>query len=263
MHILIVEDHFDFAQYVEQALSQFGFPTIASSVSRAIHLLTTRKFDLVLLDINLVDGSGFEIAEFINSNESLSSSKIIFMSADGRSETILKALQLRADDYITKPVRLEELILKVKNKVYYKELKSLSASRETASKTSGEDNRFFEPFTSLFQPPTPEGERIRQVLTLFRSDPHFRVDDAAEKLGVSKRSLHRMFRHTIGSSFTSTLSKCRLEHGYCLLETGHSVGYVARETGYRSASYFSTAFRKEFGITPKTVFVGRPKHHTL
>ncbi|PTM99680.1 helix-turn-helix protein [Rhodovulum imhoffii] len=257
MSILVVEDQNDFARLIQLALSQVCPVSVANSVAIAKERLLTQYFDFVLIDIGLGDGSGFEIAEFIRKHDELARVRIIFVSAEGGAAARDRALELGADDFIEKPIRLNELVLKVRNKLHHDRIARLGArSSGDAGAESAEQERFnatTEPFSSLFHNARSECEDIRMVMLLNRGNPNFRLEDAASALATSKRSLHRRLKHCFGQSFSKVMSSCRLEHGYRLLEAGHSVGFSAKSSGFRSSTHFSTAFHRQFGYPPSSL----------
>lgn len=83
----------------------------AQSIAEAKKLIQENKIDLVLLDVNLPDGNGFEFSKVIKEQKNL---PFIFLTAHNLDDEILKGLELGADDYITKPFSLRELKARIK-----------------------------------------------------------------------------------------------------------------------------------------------------
>ena len=109
--ILIVEDDSIIASGLVYALEQEGYyVTHDKSVSEAKTTLRGNKFDLVLLDMQLPDGTGFDIRECLKGT----STAVIFLTVVDDEGNIVRAFEGGADDYITKPFRLRELIARVK-----------------------------------------------------------------------------------------------------------------------------------------------------
>ena len=102
--ILFVEDDTSIAMGVEYSLKQDGFQvSLANRLEEVRDLLKRQPFDLVLLDLGLPDGSGYELCKEIRA---AGDTPIIILSAS--------ALDLGADEYVTKPFRLRELIARMK-----------------------------------------------------------------------------------------------------------------------------------------------------
>jgi two-component system, OmpR family, response regulator VicR len=112
LSILFVEDDTTIAMGVEYLLKQDGFQVrLANRLEDARDLLKRQPFDLVLLDLGLPDGSGYELCKEIRA---AGHTPIIILSARDEEASIVLGLDLGADDYITKPFRLRELISRMK-----------------------------------------------------------------------------------------------------------------------------------------------------
>jgi len=108
-HILVVEDDGMIASGLVYALEQEGYAVCHSkSVGDAIKAIANHKFDLAILDMHLPDGTGFDV------KEKLSGTLIIFLTVVDDEASIIKAFEGGADDYVTKPFRIRELLARVK-----------------------------------------------------------------------------------------------------------------------------------------------------
>jgi DNA-binding response OmpR family regulator len=101
MKILAVDDDADLLALVGFALTQAGYAVVkAPDVRSALRLFAAESPDLAILDINLPDGSGFGICEAIRAQSRI---PVMMLTARGEEEDLVKALELGADDYLTKP----------------------------------------------------------------------------------------------------------------------------------------------------------------
>ncbi|MDP4144108.1 MAG: response regulator transcription factor [Bacillota bacterium] len=110
--ILVVEDEYSINDILTAALELEGYKVeSAFSSKEARELLESFKPDLTLLDINLPDENGFELCRFINLNY-----KIPILMLTARNDIVDKVLglELGADDYITKPFEIKEVIARIK-----------------------------------------------------------------------------------------------------------------------------------------------------
>ena len=108
--ILIAEDEAPIANLIRSALEDAGYHcTWASDGTAAADLLDSTPFDLVLLDIMLPKADGYEVLEYCKSLEV----PVIFLTAKGTVQDRVKGLRLGAEDYITKPFELMELLARV------------------------------------------------------------------------------------------------------------------------------------------------------
>jgi len=110
--VLVVEDEISINDILVSSLRADGYNVRGVfSIKEAKDLLLSFGVDLILLDINLPDGNGFELCRFINSKYSI---PVIMLTA--RNDVIDKilGLELGADDYITKPFHIKEVLTRVK-----------------------------------------------------------------------------------------------------------------------------------------------------
>lgn len=93
-------------------------------------------------------------------------------------------------------------------------------------------------------------ETVRQQLE-FEPTRDYTLDGLAQQAAMSASSLRSKFRVAYGVSVFDYLRRCRLELGRRYLEQGFSVQQAAHRAGYRHATNFATAFRREFGVSPR------------
>jgi DNA-binding response OmpR family regulator len=109
--ILLVEDDAMIASGLVYALEQEGYAvTHGKTVREAQSALANGRFDLALLDMQLPDGTGFDVHETLKSTDTA----VIFLTVIDDEGNIVRAFEGGAEDYITKPFRLRELLARVK-----------------------------------------------------------------------------------------------------------------------------------------------------
>ena len=112
MKILIVDDDPDLLALVGFALSQSGFVVVkATNVPTALNVFAAEAPDLAILDINLPGGSGFDVCEEIRKQSRI---PVMMLTARGEEEDLVRALDLGADDYLTKPFSPRTLLARVR-----------------------------------------------------------------------------------------------------------------------------------------------------
>ena len=112
MKILIVDDDPDLLALVGFALSQSGFVVIkATNVPTALKVFAAEAPDLAILDINLPGGSGFDVCAEIRKQSRI---PVMMLTARGEEEDLVRALDLGADDYLTKPFSPRTLLARVR-----------------------------------------------------------------------------------------------------------------------------------------------------
>lgn len=111
MNILLIEDDMTLAMGIEYSLKNEGFTVYtAGRIKDAKEKIETLDIDIILLDVNLPDGNGYEFCKEIRLDNQV---PIIFLTACDEEVSIVMGLDLGADDYITKPVRVRELVARI------------------------------------------------------------------------------------------------------------------------------------------------------
>lgn len=111
MQILLVEDNEMVAKGLIYSLEQKGYQIIhKTNVKSTIEFLENQDVELVILDISLPDGNGFNLYQKTISHKKIPT---IFLTAKDEEDDIVKGLELGAEDYITKPFSTKELIARI------------------------------------------------------------------------------------------------------------------------------------------------------
>jgi len=110
--ILLVEDDLSLIDGLIYSLEKSGFSVaVARTVKEAFAAYKNEEYDLILLDVTLPDGLGFEVCSYIRERSAV---PVIFLTASDEEVNIVKGLDIGGDDYITKPFKLNELISRIK-----------------------------------------------------------------------------------------------------------------------------------------------------
>lgn len=109
--ILIIEDDTDLAAITGDMLENYGYEVrLAKDCGSAFDILSDEQFQLLLMDINLPDGSGFDVCRELRK---MSKVPVIFASARTGEDDKIKGLDMGGDDYLAKPYSLRELLARV------------------------------------------------------------------------------------------------------------------------------------------------------
>jgi len=109
--ILLLEDDLSLIDGLSYSLKKQGFEIdIARTVKEADSFLNNGKYDLLILDVSLPDGSGFDVCKKVRQ---LSKVPIIFLTASDEEVSIIMGLDIGGDDYITKPFKLGVLVSRI------------------------------------------------------------------------------------------------------------------------------------------------------
>ena len=134
IHILLVEDDKTIALGIDYALRQEGYnTTVCYSAEEAEESIKDNNFDLAVLDVALPDGDGYGLCRKIREESDI---PIIFVTALDEEVNVVMGLDMGADDYITKPFRVRELLSRIRSV-----LRRYNKSSETGSEIILKDIR--------------------------------------------------------------------------------------------------------------------------
>ncbi|MGL2986367.1 response regulator [Flavobacterium sp. RSSA_27] len=144
MKILIIEDEIEIATSIKNYLSSNDFVCeTAISVQEALQKINFYSYDCILLDLMLSDGDGFRVLETLKNLHKTEG--VIIISAKDTLETKIEGLTLGADDYLTKPFHLSELLVRIQalvrrkqfngnNRIIFNEIEIDTASKSVKVK---------------------------------------------------------------------------------------------------------------------------------
>ena len=128
--VLVIEDEPDIRKTVEYNLTREGYEVSGcGSISEAKALLENPNFSIILLDLMLPDGSGLDLCKQIKSNPETNEIPILILTAKDDEVDKVVGFELGADDYVTKPFSVRELILRVKA-ILKRNTKTISSSNQ-------------------------------------------------------------------------------------------------------------------------------------
>ena len=111
--ILLIEDNESIIMGLEYLLTEEQYTFLAAKTKKeAQDLLASRQVDLVLLDVSLPDGNGFDLCRKIKEHDI---APVIFLTAKDEEKDVVLGFDLGADDYVIKPFRNRELVSRIRN----------------------------------------------------------------------------------------------------------------------------------------------------
>ena len=248
--ILIVEDHEDTVAYLKLCLHQKYKVEHTDRSDAAEQWALEHIPDLAVLDVSISDESdGIALCRRLKAHPNTSHIPVVILTGHQGQEDINRALEAGADAYMTKPFDRNEFLLRLDNlllqrsrmQVFFQDNMDddLPASQQAWSSFSAKDQEFL--------------HRFEQLLHEKYNNNGFDVHDMERELSMSKTLLHRKISALTGQTPGKLLSDYRLMQARKLLDSGQglTITEVAYSSGFSSASYFSTAFRQKFGISPK------------
>lgn len=220
-HILVVEDDSFLNKMVTYNLTADGYDVISVlNAKTATQALNSREFDLVLLDINLPDGNGFELCKLIKPQHS--DTIVIFLTANDQESDQIRGYEVGAIDYITKPFVIGALQRKIRAMFAMLE-------HHKPAKDIYDDGRLFLDFSE--QAATLNGKSLSlspmefKMLNLFRKNPKqvLTRQQLLEKLwDIDERFVDE---HTLTTSISRIRSKIEADGGAPYIKTIYGMGY--------------------------------------
>lgn len=243
--LLIVDDHHQILVLLQSILSDKYKIFTARNGNEALALLEDEKIDLVISDILMPGMDGLTLCRKIKDNIQTSHVPVILLTAKAEIEDRIEGLQMGADSYIPKPFHPDHLFIRIekliKNREQIRKRFENFAEVELGQMSTGiseKDDEFF--------------VRITQCIERHLSESEFSADTIADEVGMSKASLYKKVKATVGLTPHGLIKQYRLRKAADLLKNSDmSVSEVIYETGFNSRSYFYKSFNEMFHCHPK------------
>ena len=179
--LLVVDDDELNRDMLSWRLLRNGYKvSVAASGAEALEMAARQSFDLVLLDVMMPDLNGIDVLRALRQTFLPSQLPVIMATAKGESDDVVQALELGANDYVTKPIDFDRLMLIIEARI------AGVARTKRASKIPKLNSREIEVLTWVSRGKTsPE---IARKLGLAKRTVDFHVDNARTKLGAETRT---------------------------------------------------------------------------
>jgi signal transduction histidine kinase/DNA-binding response OmpR family regulator/ligand-binding sensor domain-containing protein len=243
--VLIVDDHDQIVVLLQSILADTYKIFTARNGHEALALLDEEKIDLVISDIIMPEMDGLTLCRHIKDNIQTSHIPVILLTAKAEIEDRIEGLQMGADSYIPKPFHPDHLFIRIEK---------LIKSREQIKKRfeNFADVELEKISTGISEKDDEFFVRITQCIEKHLSESEFTADTIADEVGMSKASLYKKVKATMGLTPHGLIKQYRLRKAADLLKnTDMSVSEVIYETGFNSRSYFYKSFNEMFHCHPK------------
>ena len=242
MTVLVVEDNTDLRQFIQNRLARNYTVLEAvdglSGLNQAFDVIP----DLIISDVMMPGLDGLTLCHRLKTDERTSHIPIILLTAKADVESKLAGLEYGADDYLTKPFQLTELLVRSRNLIAQRQQLRERFSRQLTVKPSEvtattADERFL--------------QRVLSVMETQMGNPDFDVDMFSREMAIGCTQLYRKLLALTDQSPTDFIRRMRLRRAADLLRQQQgNVGEIAIQVGFNSLNYFTRCFREEFGQTP-------------
>ncbi len=248
-YILVAEDDQDVAFLITEMLKGEGYEYVwAQDGQEALEIMDKQMPNLLITDIMMPRMDGIELIKKIREEDDKRHLPIIVVSARTEDADRLIGLEAGAEVYLGKPFNSEELMLRVRKLLEQREMLRIKYSREIAEadrieaeeqsqNINGNDREFIEKVDEFIHENIINSELDANAL--------------AETMHMSPTTLNRRIKSITGTNTTIYIRLKRLGRAKQLLQnTQMSMGEIQAVCGFESPSYFSRAFKAEYGISP-------------
>ena len=198
--------------------------------------------DFILSDVMMPGISGIELCKKVESNIDTCHIPLILLTALSEREDIIKGINAGADDYLTKPFDLNILESKIntiiKNrKLFRKKYIDKSAFSSDETGMNDLDKKFMKKVMSYIE------EKM--------ANEDFSIDSLAIEMAMSRSVFYKKIKSLVGQNPQDFIKDIKMKKAANLLrEKKYSISEIAYLTGFPNAKYFSTAFKKYYGVSP-------------
>ncbi|MBG1269560.1 response regulator transcription factor [Nostoc sp. WHI] len=251
--ILVIEDTASTRNLFLEGIKAKGFYTIGAE-NGLIGVQQAHKElpDLIISEIMIPKLNGYGVITTLRQNPPTATIPFIFVTAKMTRTDIRKGMEMGADDYLTKPCTVQELLSAIRaclekrvllQKSYAAQSESLLKSPETETKTPTTPQLIF-----------PSNPQLKKVFHFIEANYHQQItlNDVALAIGYCPTYLSKLVRHQTGQTLQSWIIQRRMVAARSLLvETSETVEQIAALVGYQCMVHFFRQFRQYHGTTPQ------------
>lgn len=241
--LLIVEDNEDLLQLMVKLLGAEYRIFTATNGKEAIDIIEQEDVDLIVSDVMMPEMDGIEFCRHIKNNLDTSHIPIILLTAKNKEEDRVEAYESGADGFISKPFNLSVLHARITN---------LLRSRQRVIKDF-KKQLVFEAKELNYT--TLDEEFLQHAIDCVNrhlDDGNFDQTQFLEEMHTTKSTCFRKLKSLTGLTYVSFIRNIRMKAACRIMEEKKNVRIsdLAYAVGYNDARYFSSSFKKEFGMLP-------------
>ena len=244
--LLVVEDNIELLMLMSQLLSTKYHVETATNGKEAMEIIQKEELDIIISDVMMPVMDGLELTKKIKADPNFQHLPIILLTAKTQEEDRAEALQIGADSYVTKPFKLSDLELRINNIVENRQ----RVKEEFISKI-GEP----QPLTHPSIEPTADDlflKRASECVYAHLDDSDYDRNAFASDMGASASTLYNKLRALTGLSVGSFIRDIRMKEAMRIAQNQPDIRIsdLAYKVGFKDPKYFSTCFKKDFGMQP-------------
>ncbi|WP_420580300.1 response regulator [Reichenbachiella sp.] len=241
--ILVVEDHPEVRAYITDVIETNYKVLLAPNGLKALRLLENETIDLIITDLMMPWLDGFELLERLKEDEKFRKTPVLVLSARTSEEDKTKVLSQGVNDFLCKPFKPQELLLRVEN---------LLTMKATWNNTNP-DALLINNTETLADVEKALLKKVEQLIYDKIDDPHLSIGYLADQIAMSERNFYRMIKRLTDSTPLELVKELRLQLAHRILKekTVSTSSEVAKQIGINNVTHFNAQFKKRFGKSPK------------
>lgn len=241
--ILVVEDNQEVRNYIREQLENNYRICEAGNGEEGLSVAQKEVPDLIITDVMMPQMDGYKFSRLLRNDERTSHIPVIMLTAKAGFDDKMQGLETGVDAFLTKPFSAKELKIRIKNLIHQRELLRKRFSNATVIKPSE---------VSVI---STDQAFLRKTLKIIEANFHdekFSVELLADKTNMSVSQLNRKLNALIDQPAGQLIRSLRLQRAADLLKLkAGSISEICYGLGFTDQAYFSRAFKKQFGITPR------------
>ena len=243
--VLVVEDNTDLRDFIASLLPDSYQVAVAADGLAGLAYAQEHLPDLIVTDIMMPGMDGIALCQTLKADPNTSHIPVMVLTAKAAMPSRLEGLESGADDYLTKPFEPQELRLRIRNR-----LDQQRRQRDQYRQHLTTPNPEPAPTEWLPLASDPFWQQLTHTLDTHLSDPKLSVDLLADRVNMSRRTLHRKLSAITGMGPNELIRTYRLRQAAERIRQGRGIAETAYETDFDSPTYFSKCFKDQFGVSP-------------
>ncbi|MDM8336005.1 two-component regulator propeller domain-containing protein [Mediterranea massiliensis] len=241
--ILVVDDDTEVAHYLKVLLSPAYRVICRFNAEDAFKAVSEEAPDLVLSDVVMPGTDGYTLCRKIKEDLQLCHTPVILVTAKANMEDQVEGLNTGADAYVTKPFDPTYLQALIQSQLKNREKVRALLGRNTQTDAIADD--VLSPQDNAFM------TELYRLMENELSNPELDISHMTELLKISRTKFYYKVKGLTGENPSSFFKTYKLNRAAELIKEGkYSISEIADMTGFSTHSYFSKAFKKQFGIAP-------------
>lgn len=242
--ILLVEDNEELLNLMTKLLGREYNVFTAENGKEGIIVLENEDVDLIVSDIMMPEMDGIEFCKYVKGHLEISHIPVILLTAKNKEEDRAEAYEIGADAFISKPFNLTVLHARIRNLLKYKARMAHDFKNQIVFEVKDLN------YTSL------DEDFIQRAINCVNNhleDPNFDQAQFADEMLTSKSTLYKKLKSLAGLNTSSFIRNVRLKAACRIMEEkgiNIRVSELAYAVGFNDPKYFSSCFKKEFGMLP-------------